>query len=495
VGTEAISREGIPARGRTEVELELAYSLSTMQQRERSKTAMCSRSYSAVVVAVFALLSSAVSGQVGPPKDFKFTQADEKLFNEAEAIDRQFEKRGLLFNDPALDAHLEEVAKPIVASAGTPDRVRWIFRILRDPSVNAFAMPNGSIYVHTGLLALLESDAQLAGILAREIAHGTNRDAYRQFRAYRNKAFGRNVAEATALAGSVFPAPNLALGTGTYWGALIEVVGGASEVAMATSLFGYSGELEREADTFAVNQMTAEGYDPMELPKALRLLDEKLEVELVTTFYSDHQKLAQRIAYTTSIAKGKQSPSAPTPISDPPYAAIVERAVRYNIQADIDSRRFRMAVAHAQHLVDLHPADPEDTFLLAEAYRALGPRTAEPSDKNLTRRGKAHARMELMRRTPEEEENELLSRPDGRRSRQANQEKAEELYVKVQAMNTSYANVYRGLGLLYEDQGKWKEAQAAYGKYLELAPDASEGLRIRRRLDALDKALKESGHP
>jgi len=100
-----------------------------------------------------------------------------------------------------------------------------------------------------------------------------------------------------------------------------------------------------------------------------------------------------------------------------------------------------------------------------------------------------------MRRTPEEEENELLSRPDGRRSRQANQEKAEELYVKVQAMNTSYANVYRGLGLLYEDQGKWKEAQAAYGKYLELAPDASEGLRIRRRLDALDKALKESGHP
>jgi len=449
--------------------------------------------YSTLAVALFASLSGSAAGQASPPTDFKFTQADEKLFNEAEAIDRQFEKRGLLFNDPALDAHLELVAKPAVASVGAPEKVCWRFRVLRDPAVNAFALPNGSVYVDTGLLALMESDAQLAGILAREIAHVANRDAYRQFRTYRNKAFGRNLAAATALAGSVFPAPNLASGwpgTGTYLGALIEVAGGVSEVATATSLFGYSGELEREADTFAVNRMTAEGYDPMELPKAFRLLDEKLDVDLATTFYSDHKKLAQRIAYTTSVAKGKHPASIQARASALPYAVITERAVRYNIQADIDSRRFRAAVARAQHLVNLHPADPEDTFLLAEAYRALGARTAEPSDKNLSRRGKAQAKKELRRQTVEEEENELLSRPDGPRIRHANQAAAEGLYVKVQAMDTSYANAYRGLGLLYQDQGKWREAQAAYRTYLELAPEASDSLRIRRRVDTLDKTLK-----
>ena len=211
-----------------------------------------------------------------------------------------------------------------------------------------------------------------------------------------------------------------------------------------------------ETPAFRAAAVEAAPVQPVETPKIAQL-EPDVAATVAEASEAPPQKLAQRIAYTTSIAKGKQSRSAPTPISDPPYAAIVERAVRYNIQADIDNRRFRTAVAHAQHLVDLHPADPEDTFLLAEAYRALGPRTAEPSDKNLTRRGKAHARMELMRRTPEEEENELLSRPDGRRSRQANQEKAEGLYAKVQAMNTSYANVYRGLGLLYEDQGNGRK--------------------------------------
>jgi tetratricopeptide (TPR) repeat protein len=83
----------------------------------------------------------------------------------------------------------------------------------------------------------------------------------------------------------------------------------------------------------------------------------------------------------------------------------------------------------------------------------------------------------------------LLSRPDGPRIRHANQAAAEGLYAKVQAMDSSYANVYRGLGLLYQDQGKWNEAQAAYRRYLELAPEASDSLRIRRRVDTLDKTL------
>ena len=211
---------------------------------------------------------------------------------------------------------------------------------------------------------------------------------------------------------------------------------------------------------------------------------------LVTTFYSDHEKLQQRITYTTSLAKGKPSPVAKPPVIDPPYAAGVEKAVRYTIQADIDSRRFRTAVARAQHLVNLHPDDPCDAFLLAEAYRVLGPRTAEPSDKDLTSRGEAYARRELRRRTIEEEEKELLSRPDGSVIRQANQKKAEVWYTKAQALDASYANVYRGLGLLYEAQGKSTAARSAYRRYLELAPEASDRLRIRRRMDALDKTLK-----
>lgn len=448
------------------------------------------RSFAALFAAALALSSSSARGQASPPPGFKFTPADEKLWNEAEAIDGQFGKRGLLFNDPALDERLEQLAKPILSSVGAPERVRWKLRVLRDPSVNAFGLPNGSIYVHTGLLALLENDAQLTGILAREVAHVTNRDAYLQFRKYRKKMVAREVAGASVLAGSLIPGPNLAWGTGTYAGALIEVVGGISEVTLTTSLFGYSSELERGADIFAVNQLAAVGYDPMELAKAFRVLDERLDVALIPTFYSDHEKLEQRIADTTSVAKGKPSPAATPPALEPPYAAVVAKGVRYNIQADIDGRRFRTAVARAQQLVKLHPDNPNDACLLGDAYRMLGPRTPEPSERDLTARGEAQARRTLKRQTTDEEEKDLLSRPDGPAIRQANQKKAEEWYTKARVLDASCSNAYRGLGLLYEDQGKSTEARAAYRRYLELAPEASDSLRIRRRMDALDKTLK-----
>lgn len=438
---------------------------------------MFSRSPLAVAVAALALLSSSAWGQATPPKDFKFTQVDEKLLDEVETVDRQFEKKGLVFNDPGLEAHLEDLVKPTLLSVGTPERVRWRFRVLRDPSVNAFAMPNGSVYVHTGLLALMENDAQLAGILAHEITHVTNRHTYQQHRSYRKKMVALHV-----LAAAASWAP-----TGTTWGAAINVVANVSQAALIASVFGYSRELEREADTFAVDRMAAAGYDPAELPKTFKLMDEKLEVEPVQTFYRDHPKLEERVAYTTTMAKSKPSPSAASP-SGEAYLGTVEKAVQYNIQADVDSRRFRTALARAQRLVNLHPDDAKNTFLLAETYRTLGARTAQPIEKDLTSRGKSDARKLLVRRTAEEEDKELLARPDGPKTRRANQEKAEELYKKAQAIDASYANVYRGVGLLYEDQGKSAEALGAYRKYLELAPEASDNLRIQRRIDAL--ALK-----
>lgn len=451
--------------------------------QEGVHTAMLRGTAHAQVILLLALLPASGWGQANAPKDFKFTQIDEKVLDEVETVEHQFEKKGLVFNDPALDAHLEQLAKPILQSAGTPDRVHWKLRVLRDPSVNAFAMPNGSIYVHTGLLSLLEDDAELAGILAHEITHVTNRHTFQQYRSYRKKAVALHVLAAAA---SLAP-------TNTAWGAAINVVANVSGAALVVSIFGYSRELEREADLAAVDRMAAAGYDPAALPKTFKLLDEKLEVEPVVTFYRDHPKLEERTAYTASTAKAAQiAKRAPVPSSES-YLSTVEKAVQYNVQADIDSRRFRTAVARAQRLVALRPTDARNLFLLAEAYRELGPRTAEPTEKDLTSRGKADTRKLLVKRTAIEEEKELLERPEGPATRKANEARAEELYRKAQAADGAFAPAYRGLGLLCEGQGRTDEALRAYQKYLDLAPDASDRLRIQRRLEALDKELKTSG--
>lgn len=105
---------------------------------------------------------------------FTFTKIDLRLLEECDAYDRLLEKHGLVYHSTALETHLAEITAPMLP----PDpleRVQWRFHILRDPMVNAFASPNGSIYVFSGLLARAENDDEVAAVLAHEITHVTNR--------------------------------------------------------------------------------------------------------------------------------------------------------------------------------------------------------------------------------------------------------------------------------------------------------------------------------
>jgi hypothetical protein len=81
---------------------------------------------------------------------FDFTKVDLQLLEESNAIDRQLENRGLVYHDAGLEEHLAQIAQPLLPKQPL-EHVVWRFRILRDPLVNAFALPNGSIYVNSGL--------------------------------------------------------------------------------------------------------------------------------------------------------------------------------------------------------------------------------------------------------------------------------------------------------------------------------------------------------
>jgi predicted Zn-dependent protease len=151
----------------------------------------------AAVVALRTLALLLGQGQLQPP--FIFKKADLKLLEEWEALDQQFEKRALVYHDGALEKYLTGLATPLLLTAPL-EHVQWKFRILRDPSVSAFSLPNGSIYIDTGLLARAENDDQLIGRLAHEVAHVTNRHAYLFSRSLRKKV----VATEVIGAGSVF---------------------------------------------------------------------------------------------------------------------------------------------------------------------------------------------------------------------------------------------------------------------------------------------------
>src|SRR5262249_60315232 len=106
-----------------------------------------------------------------------------------------------LYQDALLEEYLDNIARrltpPELEEAGIPIRVR----ILQDPSLNAFAYPNGAIYIHTGLLARVGNEAQLATILGHEMTHGINRDAVRNYRDTRNKVILANIGAIAASIG------------------------------------------------------------------------------------------------------------------------------------------------------------------------------------------------------------------------------------------------------------------------------------------------------
>jgi tetratricopeptide (TPR) repeat protein len=161
---------------------------------------------------------------------------------------------------------------------------------------------------------------------------------------------------------------------------------------------------------------------------------------------------------------------------------------QHDVQLAINAARFRTAIFLGRKFLDFHPDSSESTFWLAEAYRTLGPRSAELSEQDLTNSAKKDAAKKRARRTPEEEERDLMATPAGQQNWKANQTKSEELYLKSLKLAQPIPAAHRGLGMLYEKTDRRKEAIDEYQKYLELSPDALDRARIQRRINALSGA-------
>ncbi len=425
---------------------------------------------SMIALLAAALIYSYCARAASTPETFTFTKIDLDFLKECDALDLQLEHRGLVYYDPALEAHIAALAQPLLP-ASPPEKVEWHFRILRDPTPNAFALANGSVYIHTGLLSLLENDDQLTGILAHELTHVVARHGFKENRDNRNKVAGLQV---LAVATAYF--------TGSIFGELVSDTT-ANQYALRAAVRGYySDEREHEADANAVVLMKQVGRDPVQLARSFELLDERLDPKCVPIFFLDHPKLQQRIEYVKSTI-GVATINAPAGRSI--YYESFQALIRYDIEWDMESRRFRTAVARSQRLLAAHPGDPEDLSLAADALRALGPRTPKPSQAEQTDSALRAARKKNMKLTEQEEEDALARTPEGSEALTANQSKAEELYRQAILAAPHLARPHFGLGALYEQQGKTAQALAEYRKFVEMAPDTPDARRLKYRIERL----------
>lgn len=418
-----------------------------------------------------------------PSAEFKFTKIDLQLLDQINEVDRQVAKKGLVFENPDLQAYMDSVCNRLKADRPTPENVNFRCLVLRDPMQNAFAEPNGTVYVTTGLLSLLENEAELAGVLGHELTHTYNRHLYLENRSMRKKVLTMNILSIASAVPGV--------------GAAVAVGSAITDQILIASVYGYSRENEQEADNNGIAAIVAASYDPNAMARSFELLDQgsRYEFEPFDTFYHDHPKLTERRKLALDYA-ASHPVASPRPAPEKEYLTRVAPAICYNIEADINSRRARSAVRAAQRLVDAFPDVPKYQLLLGDSYRALGAKPKALSDEEMTNQGKSEDRKNFFRRTEQEEQKSLLEKPEGQSALKENQAQAEKLYLGVVQRDPTYSDAYRDLGFLYEQEEKYTDAATQYRHYLDMVSGTSlDHRRVELRLDKVQKLAQLAPGP
>jgi predicted Zn-dependent protease len=204
----------------------------------------------------------------------------------------EVERETGLVRDPALVGYVSEVGRRLAAHSPRQD-VPYVFQVADDPEPNAFALPGGYVYVTRGILAILNSEAELAGVMGHEIAHVVARHAVRR-------------ATAASPFALVFGLPAAILGTVTP--GLGGIVGGAGKLAGGLVLAPFSRDQEREADQLGMQYAAAAGWDPHGLTASLHALERETRLAghdpARISFFSSHPATPERVATTEQTARG-----------------------------------------------------------------------------------------------------------------------------------------------------------------------------------------------
>jgi len=176
-----------------------------------------------------------------------FSDQDEQMLGRAIMRDVYADPRYL--DDPETENYLNQLGYKLV-SVSTRNQREFIFFVVDDPSINAFAMPGGNIGVHTGLILTAQSESELASVVGHEIAHVTQDHIARMVAAQSQSYWPTMAALALALL-AARSNPNVA-------GAAIA----STQAYSVQNQLNYSRDYEREADRLGYDMLTRAQFDP-----------------------------------------------------------------------------------------------------------------------------------------------------------------------------------------------------------------------------------------
>jgi predicted Zn-dependent protease len=330
------------------------------------------------------------------------TPEEHRLWHSAAELDEQLEKADYLYEDEALRAYIESVMQKLYPEYAGAITVR----VVDSPDLNAFALPNGSIYINTGMLTRLENEAQLATVLAHEGVHFTNRHSWKQ---------RRSVKTSTAFS--------------TGFG-MVTGIPGLGDLISLSSIYGYSKDLEREADAEGFRRLQAAGYDVSQAPVTFEFLLAEVEALDIDEpyFFSTHPALEERIKNFNELVQ--QQGTANGYKGTEAYRSHVDR-LQLELLADyleLSQHQSVLLILERQDAFLRYP--PSAWYYLGEAYRL--------------------------------------------RNEEGDTERAVTAYRTAIQQAPEFAPPYRALGLYYMKTNDPAAAEDFFSRYLELEPDATD---------------------
>jgi predicted Zn-dependent protease len=177
-----------------------------------------------------------------------------------------------MVQDPVVNEYVNRIGQNLVRSSDA--RFPFIIKVVEADDINAMALPGGFLYVNSGLILAAESEAELAGVMAHEIAHAGLRHATRTMTRAR-------LMEILSLPAAV----------------AVPAAGSAARVAMPLTLLRFSRTFEAEADYFGIQYMYKAGHDPNALINLFEKIQalEKRKPGTLSRAFATHPQTPDRI--------------------------------------------------------------------------------------------------------------------------------------------------------------------------------------------------------
>src|SRR5579885_1347807 len=202
----------------------------------------------------------------------------EKEIALGKSLAQEVERSSKLIDDPVVTEYVNRVGQNLVRNSDA--RVPFTIKVIDSDEVNAFALPGGFFYVNSGLILRAQEEAELAGVMAHEIAHVAARHGTKQ-------ATKGEIMQLASIPAMIF-LPYSWAGYGIYQG---------MNLAIPLTFLKFSRDAEREADFLGLQYMYKAGYDPNAYVSFFERIqaDEKRRPGTVSKIFATHPPTPDRI--------------------------------------------------------------------------------------------------------------------------------------------------------------------------------------------------------